>query len=206
MTLKFILPVALFAGVATALGVGLTLRPGDLPSMMINKPVPEFDLPPLLERERGLASSDLVGEVRLVNFFASWCIACRAEHPLLNRINKQGIVPVYGINYKDEPEDAKAWLDRLGDPYARAGEDFPGRVGIEWGVYGLPETFIVDRESRIVYRHVGAISAADLEECLLPIVERLRASEFALSTINLPSACQRTSRQIDLKSNLQTKS
>ena len=206
MTLKFILPVALFAAVATVLGVGLTLRPGDLPSMMINKLVPEFDLPPLLERERGLASTDLVGEVRLVNFFASWCIACRAEHPLLNRINKQGIVPVYGINYKDKPEDAKAWLDRLGDPYARAGEDYPGRVGIEWGVYGLPETFIVDRESRIVYRHIGAISAADLEECLLPIVEKLRASEVALSTINLPSACQRTSRRIDLKSNLQTKS
>ena len=206
MTLKFILPVALFAGVAAALGVGLTLKPGDLPSMLINQPVPEFDLPPLLDRERGLASSDLAGEVRLVNFFASWCIACRTEHPLLNRINEQKIVPVYGINYKDKPDDAKAWLDRLGDPYSRSGADFPGRVGIDWGVYGLPETFIVDRESRIVYRHIGAISAADLDDCILPVVETLRASELAVTSIRLPSACQRTNQQTDLKSNLQIKS
>lgn len=205
MNLKFIIPVALFAGVAAALAVGLTMKPGDLPSMMINQPVPEFDLPPLLDRERGLATADLVGEVRLVNFFASWCLACRIEHPLLNRINEEGIVPVYGINYKDKPEDAKAWLDRLGDPYARAGADVPGRAGIEWGVYGLPETFIVDRQSRIVYRHVGAISAADLEDCILPVVDRLRASELAMTSIKLPSACQRTTQQIDLKSNLQTK-
>ncbi len=205
MKLKFLAPVLLFAGVATALGVGLTIKPGDLPSVMINKQVPEFDLPPLLGRQRGLASSDLTGEVRLVNFFASWCLACRIEHPLLNRINSDGIVPVYGINYKDKPEDAKAWLDRLGDPYRRAGEDFPGRVGIEWGVYGLPETFIVDRQSRIVYRHIGAISWADLEDCILPVVERLRASEPAATSIRLPSACQRTNQQTDLKSNLQTK-
>ena len=206
MNLKYIIPVALFAGVATALAVGLTLKPGDLPSVMINKPVPEFDLPPLLDRERGLATADLAGEVRLVNFFASWCVACRIEHPLLNRINEQGIVPVYGINYKDEPEDAKAWLDRLGDPYARSGADVPGRVGIEWGVYGLPETFIIDRESRIVYRHIGAIGVADLENCILLVVEQLRASETAVTSIKLPSACQRSTQAIDLKSNLQTKS
>ena len=206
MRFKFIIPLLLFTGVVTALGVGLTLKPGDLPSMMINKEVPEFDLPPLLDRERGLASSDLAGEVRLVNFFASWCIACRAEHPLLNRINKQGIVPVYGINYKDKPEDAKAWLDRLGDPYSRSGADVPGRVGIDWGVYDLPETFIVDRESRIVYRHIGAISAADLDDCILPVIETLRASALAATSISLPSFCQRTNRQFDLKSNLQTKS
>ena len=116
MKLRFLLPVLLFAGVATALGVGLTIKPGDLPSVMINQQVPEFDLPALLDRPRGLASGDLTGEVRLVNFFASWCFACRLEHPLLNRINADGIVPVYGINYKDLPEDAKAWLDRLGQP------------------------------------------------------------------------------------------
>jgi cytochrome c biogenesis protein CcmG/thiol:disulfide interchange protein DsbE len=206
MKLKFLVPLLLFAGVATALGVGLTIRPGDLPSVMINKQVPVFDLPPLLGRQRGLASNDLAGEVRLVNFFASWCFACRLEHPLLNRINADGIVPVYGINYKDRPEDAKAWLDRLGDPYARSGADFPGRTGIDWGVYGLPETFIVDRDSRIVYRHIGAINASDLENCLLPVVENLRASELAATSINLPSACQRSTQQIDLKSKLQTKS
>ena len=206
MSLKYIVPLVVFAGVAAALAVGLTLKPGDLPSMMINQQVPEFDLPPLLGRQRGLATADLAGEVRLVNFFASWCLACRIEHPILNRVNAEGIVPVYGINYKDQPEDAKAWLDRLGDPYSRSGADVPGRVGIEWGVYGLPETFIVDRQSRIVYRHIGAISAADFEDCILLIVERLRASEIGVATIRLPSACQRTTQQIELKSDLQTKS
>ena len=206
MNLKYIIPAVVFAGVAATLAVGLTLKPGDLPSMMINQQVPEFDLPPLLDRERGLATADLTGEVRLVNFFASWCYACRIEHPILTRITEDGIVPVYGINYKDQPEDAKAWLDRFGDPYSRSGADIPGRVGIEWGVYGLPETFIVDRASRIVYRHIGPISAADFEECILPVVERLRASEIAATSIKLPAACQRTRQQNDLKAKLQTKS
>ncbi len=172
--LRFVLPVVLFAGVAAALAVGLTLKPGELPSALLDKPVPEFDLPAVRGRPRGLASAELTGEVRLVNFFASWCLACRIEHPLLNRLTEEGIVPVYGINYKDKPEDARAWLDRLGDPYVRAGADVPGRVGIDWGVYGLPETFVVDGRGRIVYKHVGAISARDLEETILPIVESLR--------------------------------
>ena len=174
MTLKYILPVALFAGVAAALAVGLTLEPGNIPSVMIDKPVPEFDLPAVMGRSRGLASYELKGEVRLVNFFASWCVACRAEHPLLNRLTRDGVVPVYGVNYKDKPEDARAWLDRLGDPYVRSGADIPGRVGIDWGVYGLPETFIVDRDGRIVYKHIGAIDAETLEDIILPIVEKLR--------------------------------
>ena len=174
MKLTFILPVALFAGVAAALAVGLTLKPADIPSVMIDKPVPEFDLPPVMGRSRGLASAELKGEVRLVNFFASWCVACRAEHPLLNRLTKDRVVPVYGVNYKDKPEDARAWLDRLGDPYVRSGADLPGRVGIDWGVYGLPETFIVDRDGRIVYKHIGAIDAGTLEDIILPIVEKLR--------------------------------
>ncbi len=174
MNLKFILPVALFTAVATALAVGLTLKPSEIPSVMLDKPVPEFDLPPVMGRPRGLASIELKGEVRLVNFFASWCVACRAEHPLLNRLTEDGLVPVYGINYKDKPEDARAWLDRLGDPYVRSGADIPGRVGIDWGVYGLPETFIVDAEGRIIYKHIGAIDAAALDDIILPIVEKLR--------------------------------
>ncbi len=174
MNLKFIIPVALFAAVASMLAVGLTLKPGEIPSVMLDRPVPEFDLPPVMGRPRGLASTELKGEVRLVNFFASWCIACRAEHPLLNRLTEDNVVPVYGVNYKDKPEDARAWLDRLGDPYVRSGADIPGRVGIDWGVYGLPETFIVDREGRIVYKHIGAIDAAVLEDIILPIVETLR--------------------------------
>ena len=174
LRLRFILPVVLFAVVAAALAVGLNLDPRKLPSTMIDKPSPEFDLPPVKGRPRGLASTDLVGEVQLVNFFASWCVACRVEHPLLNRLTEEGIVPVYGINYKDDPEDARAWLDRLGDPYVRSSADILGRTGIDWGVYLLPETFIVDANGRIVYKHVGAIYPEDLENTILPIVESLR--------------------------------
>ena len=174
MNLKFIIPVAVFAAVAATLAVGLTLKPGEIPSVLLDRPVPEFDLPPVMGRPRGLASDELKGEVRLVNFFASWCVACRAEHPLLNRLTEDNVVPVYGVNYKDKPEDARAWLDRLGDPYVRSGADIAGRVGIDWGVYGLPETFIVDGEGRIVYKHIGAIDAAALEETILPLIESLR--------------------------------
>ena len=174
MNLKFVIPVVLFAAVAGMLAVGLTLKPNEIPSVLLDRPVPEFDLPPVMGRPRGLASAELKGEVRLVNFFASWCVACRAEHPLLNRLTEEGVVPVYGVNYKDKPEDARAWLDRLGDPYVRSGADIPGRVGIDWGVYGLPETFIVDRQGRIIYKHIGAIDAAALEEIILPLVETLR--------------------------------
>ena len=174
MRFKFIIPLALFMGVAITLAVGLTLKPGDIPSALLDRPVPEFDLPAVMGRPRGLASDELKGEVRLVNFFASWCVACRAEHPLLNRLTEDGVVPVYGVNYKDKPEDARAWLDRLGDPYVRSGADIPGRVGIDWGVYGLPETFIVDQLGRIVYKHIGAIDAEVLEDIILPIVVKLR--------------------------------
>ncbi len=174
--LRYALPVGVFAVLAVALAVGLTLKPGDIPSVLIDQPVPLFDLPPVEGRERGLSSADLKGEVRLVNFFASWCIPCRAEHPLLNRLTAEDVVPVYGINYKDKPADVRAWLDRLGDPYARSGADLDGRVGIEWGVYGLPETFVVDRDGRIVYKHIGQIRREDLEGKILPIVERLRGS------------------------------
>jgi len=172
--LRFFLPVVLFAGVALALAVGLSLDPRELPSTMIDKPAPEFDLPAVRGRSRGLASSDLVGEVHLVNFFASWCAACRVEHPLLNRLTEDGVVAVFGVNYKDKPEDARRWLDQLGDPYVRSGADIPGRAGIDWGVYGLPETFIVDANGHIVYKHVGAIYPQDLENTILPIVESLR--------------------------------
>ena len=174
MRFKFIIPLALFMGVAITLAVGLTLKPGDIPSALLDRPVPEFDLPAVMGRPRGLASDELKGEVRLVNFFASWCVACRAEHPLLNRLTEDGVVPVYGVNYKDKPEDARAWLDRLGDPYVRSGADIPGRVGINWGVYGLPETFIVDQSGRIVYKHIGAIDAEALENTILPIIVKLR--------------------------------
>ncbi|MDX1541470.1 MAG: DsbE family thiol:disulfide interchange protein [Geminicoccaceae bacterium] len=172
--LTFLLPVVVFVVVAIALGIGLRRDPQDLPSALIGKPVPAFRLPAVQGRSLGLASSDLKGEVALVNVFASWCTACRYEHPLFMRLADDGVVPIHGLNYKDRPEDAAAWLDELGDPYTRTGADRDGRVGIEWGVYGVPETFVISRDGTIAYKHIGPVSARDLEETILPLIERLR--------------------------------
>ncbi len=169
-----LLPAVGFAAVAVPLAWGLTRDPSELPSALLDKQVPSFDLPVVQGRSLGLASSDLTGEVSLVNVFASWCVACRAEHPLFMELAASGVVPLHGLNYKDRPEDAAAWLDRLGDPYTRTGADLDGRVAIEWGVYGVPETFVVTAEGRIAYKHIGAVTEAALGETILPLVEQLR--------------------------------
>lgn len=169
----FWLPALAFTGIAVAFAVGLTLRPEVIPSVLIGKPVPEFDLPPVKGRTLGLSSADLRGEVSIVNVFASWCLECRIEHPLWMRLAEDGTVPIHGLNYKDKPDDASRWLDSLGDPYTRTGADLDGRVGIEWGVYGVPETFIVDASGRIAYKHIGPISAKVLEKDILPRIESL---------------------------------
>jgi cytochrome c biogenesis protein CcmG/thiol:disulfide interchange protein DsbE len=174
LQLRYLVPLSLFVVLAVGLAIGLTRDPSQIPSVLIDQEVPAFSLGPVAGRERGFSSADLTGEVRLVNFFASWCVACRAEHPLLNQLTEDGTVPVYGINYKDKPEDVRRWLDRLGDPYVRSGADHDGRVGIEWGVYGLPESFIVDRDGRIRYKHIGPIGPKDLEETIMPLIEKLR--------------------------------
>jgi cytochrome c biogenesis protein CcmG/thiol:disulfide interchange protein DsbE len=109
-----------------------------------------------------------------VNVFASWCVACRAEHPLLMRLAEEGQVPIHGLNYKDQPQDAADWLDRLGDPYTRTGADISGRVAIDWGVYGVPETFVVGSDGRIAHKHIGPIDEKALQEEILPLVRRLR--------------------------------
>jgi len=170
----YIIPVAAFAAMAVAFAVGLTLDPSKIPSVLIGKPVPEFRLPPVQGRTQGLSSDNLKGEVSLVNVFASWCAECRVEHPLLMRLAAQGTVTLHGLNYKDKPDDAANWLDTLGDPYVRTGADRDGRVAIEWGVYGVPETFVVDRNGTIVYKHIGALTAKTLNETILPLVEDLR--------------------------------
>ena len=172
--LRYFAPVLVFAGIAVLFGVGLTLRPSEIPSALIGEPVPEFDLAPVKGRTLGLSSADLRGEVSLVNVFASWCVECLREHPLFMELAKNDVVPVHGLNYKDRPDDASRWLDRLGDPYTRTGADVDGRVGIEWGVYGVPETFVVDRAGRIQYKHIGALSPEVIRREILPLVERLR--------------------------------
>ena len=168
------IPLFVFFVLAVFLGIGLTLNPRDIPSPLIGKPVPEFSLPPVKGRTLGLSSADLRGKVSLVNVFASWCVACREEHPVLVKLGKSGTVPIHGINYKDKPDDAQAWLNELGDPYTRTGADISGRVGIDWGVYGVPETYVIDRDGRIAHKHIGAITPEALRDTIMPIINKLQ--------------------------------
>jgi cytochrome c biogenesis protein CcmG/thiol:disulfide interchange protein DsbE len=176
--LSMLLPLSVFLLIAVLLGMGLFMDPKLVPSPLIGKPVPEFSLPPVQGRKSGLAREDLVGEVSMVNVLASWCVACRQEHPLLMALSRQGVVPIHGLNYKDQPQEAADWLDSLGDPYTRTGADLDGRVGIDWGVYGVPETFVVDKAGRIAYKHIGPIARRDWEETLQPLIEELSSQDL----------------------------
>jgi len=170
----YALPLLVFAVIAVAFAVGLKLDPRKIPSVLIGKPVPAFELGPVKGRTLGLSSADLKGEVSLVNVFASWCTECRVEHPFLMRLAKEGAVPLYGLNYKDKPDDAQKWLDGLGDPYARTGADLDGRVAIDLGVYGVPETFVIDRTGTIAYKHIGAMTPKVYAETIRPLIDKLR--------------------------------
>ena len=172
--LLYAAPLIGFAGLAVAFAWGLTRNPQELPSALIGKPVPTFDLPPVQGRKLGLSSTDLKGEVSLVNVFASWCVACRAEHPLLLQLATAKVVPIHGLNYKDAPQDAAEWLDTLGDPYMRTGADRDGRVAIDWGVTGVPETFVIAADGRVAYKQVGPVTQQALDETILPLIDRLR--------------------------------
>lgn len=172
--LSALAPLAVVLAIGVFLAIGLTLNPRELPSPLIGKPVPEFSLPPVKGRTLGLSSADLKGEVSLVNVFASWCVACRVEHPLLMALEQQGVVPIHGLNYKDRPQDAEKWLGELGDPYTRTGADVNGRVAIDWGVYGVPETFVIDRQGRIAYKQIGPVTPEVLEKTILPLIKKLR--------------------------------
>lgn len=172
--LHFPFPLLAFVGLAAVLAWGLTVDPKVLPSALVGKRVPDFVLPPVKGRTIGLSSSDLSGEVSLVNVFASWCTACRAEHPLFMQLKAAGVVAVHGLNYKDPPDNAATWLDTLGDPYTRTGADRDGRVAIDWGVYGVPETFVITPDGRVAHKHIGPLTDRDLATTILPLVERLR--------------------------------
>lgn len=170
----FALPAVAFGGVAAVLLTGLGRDPRTIPSALLGKPVPKFSLPPVQGRTLGLSSENLLGEVSLVNVFASWCTACLEEHPIFMRLRREGVVPVHGLNYKDAPPDAAAWLDRYGDPYTRTGADRDGRVGIEWGVYGVPETYVVGRDGRIHHRQVGPLTEDIVTRTIMPLIQELR--------------------------------
>lgn len=170
----YLLPIAICLALGVVLYLGLYRDPTLVPSPLVGKPVPRFALDPVKGRELGLSSRDLRGGVSLVNVFASWCVACRQEHPLFLALEREGVIPIHGLNYKDTPDAAAAWLDALGDPYTRTGADLDGRVGLDWGVYGVPETFVVDRNGHIAYKHIGPVTPRVLDETILPLVRNLR--------------------------------
>jgi cytochrome c biogenesis protein CcmG/thiol:disulfide interchange protein DsbE len=170
----YLLPLVLFAALAIYLFQGLApgRDPQLLPSAMIDKPAPDFALPELLGGGQ-LTLADIKGQVVLVNFFASWCVPCRAEHPVLMTLSHDLAVPLYGIAYKDKPEDAAKFLADLGNPFRRTGLDQNGRTGIDFGVYGVPETYAIDRDGRIRWRHVGPLDQAAIDRELMPLLHRL---------------------------------
>ena len=176
--LLYLLPLIIFCGAGVAFWWALDSGrdPSRLPSALIDRQAPEFALPPIEGIDTpGLASSDLAtGEVTLVNVFASWCVPCRAEHPILVRLNQQEGIRLVGINYQDEAEDAARFLDELTNPYSRIGADPRGRTSLDWGLTGVPETFVIDGSGRIRYRHVGPIHPAEVESLILPAVEEAR--------------------------------
>ena len=172
----FALPLIVLAGLLAAFAVSLNRDPSLIPSVLIDKPVPDFALPPVAGLDApGFDSDALKGHVSLVNVFASWCVPCRDEHPVLMAIKHELGVPIYGINQKDSPDNARAFLEELGDPYAAVGADSNGRASIDWGVYGVPETFIVNAKGVIVAKIVGPLDANRVEQALKPAIARAKA-------------------------------
>ena len=173
---RFLLPLGLFAVLVVFLGIGLTLNPREVPSPLIDKPVPAFRLAQLEQPGLEFSQRDMLGQVWLLNVWASWCVSCRDEHPMLVELARKRIVPVVGLNYKDKPPEAKAWLKQFGDPYVLSVSDVEGRVGIDFGVYGVPETFVIDRTGVIRYKQIGPLTPESLEKHILPLVRRLQKS------------------------------
>jgi cytochrome c biogenesis protein CcmG, thiol:disulfide interchange protein DsbE len=172
-SLRFLIPLALFVALAWFLYAGLSLNPREVPSPLIGKPAPAFALPRLDDPTQTVKREDLLGKVWVMNVWASWCAPCREEHPLVIALAKQRKVPVIGLNYKDRPGDARNWLERLGNPYAATLIDFDGKVGIDFGVYGVPETFVIDAHGLVRFKHVGALTPQVISQKLEPLLKEL---------------------------------
>lgn len=172
--IRYLLPLIAFVILAAFLLVGLNLNPRKVPSPLIGKPAPVFNLQQLHEPENVFKSKDNLGKVWLLNVWASWCASCRDEHPLLVQLAKANVVPIYGLNYKDKRNLAIQWLEQLGDPYTKSIMDPEGRVGIEYGVYGVPETYVIDKSGVIQYKQIGPVTVDVLEKTILPLVKELQ--------------------------------
>jgi cytochrome c biogenesis protein CcmG/thiol:disulfide interchange protein DsbE len=170
------LPLVLFAVLAIYFAMGLRQDPSEIPSQLIDEPLPLFVLEPIEGFDDGLSNADLAGHVSLLNVFGSWCQPCMVEHPMLMQIKRTGLVPIYGIDWRDPPGVGTAWLQRNGNPFSRIGDDPQGRLVIDLGVSGAPETFLIDQHGRVRYRHVGVITPADWQDIIKPLIEELQAS------------------------------
>jgi cytochrome c biogenesis protein CcmG, thiol:disulfide interchange protein DsbE len=171
--MRFILPFVIFIILAVFLFVGLNLDPREVPSPLVGKPAPAFVLPQLNAAGKQFSPNDMRGKVWLLNVWASWCVSCEAEHPVLMELARLNIVPIYGLDYKDKRELAQAVLQRRGDPYVLTASDTDGRVGIDYGVYGVPETYVIDKQGVIQYKQIGPVTPQNLREKILPLVAEL---------------------------------
>ena len=176
MKAKFLIPLALFAVLVVFLAAGLRLDPREVPSPLVNKPAPAFKVPQLEQPELQFAAEDMKGQVWLFNVWASWCVACRQEHPVLMRFASQKLVPIIGLDYKDQRKDALGVLKRSGNPYDVNAFDADGRVGIDYGVYGVPESYVIDKAGVIRYKHIGPITVEALEKTIIPLINELKKS------------------------------
>ena len=172
---RYLLPLGIFVVIAVFLGIGLGLNPREVPSPLIDKPAPAFELARLDDPAQRITHADLKGQVWILNVWASWCVACRQEHPLLVDFAKRSPVPLYGLNYKDKREDGLAWLARFGNPYKASLFDIDGRVGIDFGVYGVPETFVIDKQGVIRFKQIGPVTPEVLRDRIEPLLKQLNA-------------------------------
>jgi len=172
--LRFLVPLAVFIVLVAFLWVGLSLKPREVPSPLIDKPAPAFALSRLDNPQQSVTPQDLRGQVWLLNVWASWCVACLDEHPVLVEFSKSGALPIYGLNYKDSPDAARAWLGKHGNPYTVSIVDADGRVGIDYGVYGVPETFLIDKDGVIRFKQIGPVTPEVLRDKILPLARRLQ--------------------------------
>lgn len=170
---RYAIPLAFFIVLVVFLAIGLGHDPHEVPSPLINKPAPAFELTQLKDQSRTFSAQEMRGKVWLLNVWASWCISCRDEHPLLLEYARSGAVPIYGLNYKDQRDDALSWLAQLGDPYVLSVSDLDGRVGIDYGVYGAPETYLIDRNGIIRFKQIGPVTSDIWEQKILPLAKEL---------------------------------
>lgn len=170
---RWLWPLAIFLVLVVFLGVGLTLNPREVPSPLIGKPAPPFELPQLHDPQKTFSQKDVAGKVWVLNVWASWCGPCREEHPIWVDFAKSNVAPIYGLNYKDKRADSIAWLQRYGDPYVLSASDIKGSIGIDYGVYGVPETYVIDKQGVIRFKHIGPVTPKVVKEKILPLIAKL---------------------------------